>query len=816
MPRGPSGSIVSVERIEGRPDFLRFARVTVDGARIEVVARARLDTRQVLPFFDRDGVRHVGVLRRDRVSRVVRGAPASGLEPIGVDLAGVDETGDVQRHAEAIFTAHAQVRLDEARPTLPAPSVARSVGYLTELALPWAVPVEPPPADAVAVTWDGARHVVEFAPVDVVRARLGTTAHDEVLALMLGLVAPRPRRDLGAGRASAGGFLDRHRGHVRSAADLVAAVRRDEAHAADVAAEIEGRALTFLRAERHDGIEVVTPSTGRSVAVLPWVVVDGAPHFVLWRELRPSVAGREPWTPVYDSPVSPWFVNATARWVDEETFAACATEDGLAAAVTHVLAPLSANLTVDQIVDFGVAEPAPSCSTELRRRVGCALSPDDLALPAQAVLVRADELCRAVAEGAVRDPVVVTGLVDLGLDPFADVRGVEAAPRRAFVDVMTRGSDVLRRLRRYSSIEAEQLAAPTYARLMAHLQAEHGVRVAYPEREEDRGFFKAAFRVFMADDRGGDRALQGLHWSHDAYHFALGNHTPAVDLATFEAHYLGDVEPVAAACEGPTWEAFAGALKAAEDEATFFSFYTLFAEHPPLARHVPKLTYHAATLRLGLDAAEARAIFDAVTTRAELPARVAEHPAYAAEDVRGLFAYMLGFRDHHLEDIRKAYRAASKDPYRAILVRLGLYEADAARYVSRVRGFAARLAATPVGFDALGAHAADVRLAVALRGFDLCKALRLARGHAAIDTRARLLRRGLAQLEHLVAVQERLDATRREIVDAELSTRNERLHRRLVSLGEELAQIRQEIWDGVREVLPADVVARERRRELPR
>ena len=29
----------------------------------------------------------------------------------------------------------------------------------------------------------------------------------------------------------------------------------------------------------------------------------------------------------------------------------------------------------------------------------------------------------------------------------------------------------------------------------------------------------------MAADRGENRALQGLHWSHDAFHFALGNYT---------------------------------------------------------------------------------------------------------------------------------------------------------------------------------------------------------------------------------------------------------------------------------------------------
>ena len=98
------------------------------------------------------------------------------------------------------------------------------------------------------------------------------------------------------------------------------------------------------------------------------------------------------------------------------------------------------------------------------------------------------------------------------------------------------------RLQRYSSIEGEQLGAPTYARLMTLLQHEYGVRVAYPHDESDRTFFKAAFRVFMAADREENRALQGLHWSHDAFHFALGNFTPAAegDLADW---YVSDAPP---------------------------------------------------------------------------------------------------------------------------------------------------------------------------------------------------------------------------------------------------------------------------------
>ncbi len=50
---------------------------------------------------------------------------------------------------------------------------------------------------------------------------------------------------------------------------------------------------------------------------------------------------------------------------------------------------------------------------------------------------------------------------------------------------------------------------------------------------------------------------------------------------------------------------FHKALKHSENEATFFSFWTLYHEHLPLARHVGKLTFYEALRDLG------------VTTRAE-------------------------------------------------------------------------------------------------------------------------------------------------------------------------------------------------------
>ncbi|MBL8718521.1 MAG: hypothetical protein JNL79_21250 [Myxococcales bacterium] len=798
-----------MERIDGRPSFLRFATV----GPTEVVSRARLDTRQVLPFFDKEGVRHVGVLRRARTSRHVRGDEIEGLEPIGIDFSGVDETGDILEYGRAIFTRHASVTLDPEALVLPAPSVARSIGYLTELALPLAVPIHPPSARSLVVEWDGATHHVDFAPLSELRARLETARHDEVLTILLGLVEPVAPASFGEERPEARAFLAEHASRIWDAERLVGAAH--EADDTPAGTAIEGRALRFLRAVEHEGIEVVTPSTGESVAVLPWVTVDGEPWFVLWRELRPAAAERARLLPIHDLPIGAWFVNATARFVPRELALACAGEEGRTRAATHVLGAVSPRVSVLSCRLLGRAESAPACSSEVRTRLACALDPAGLRLPDGAILVRGEELRRAVAAGVVRDPVVVAGLVDLGLDPFAEVRAGAPATRRAFVDAMTRGSTVLRRLRAYSSIEAEQLEAPTYARLMTHLQARHGVRIVYPERPEDRGFFKAAFRVFMADDRGGDRALQGLHWSHDAFHFALGNYTPAVSLEDFVAAYVSDEEREPAPPEGPAFEAFARALEAAEDEATFFSFYTLFDEHPPLARHVPKLTFHAALRAIGVDDREtARTVFDALC-RAELPARAREHPAYAARaDVRDLCTYMLGFHEYHLGDIRRAWRAAGKDLYRAIFVRLGLYETDVERYLASVRGFSARLARTPPGFPALAAHAANVRLEIALRGFDVSKALRLCRTRT--TDRAATCREFLGHLAVLVDVQRRLEVVEARVLDAELSSRNEHSFEQIERLAGEVAAIHRALWDSAAKVLPEEVVAEERARTLPR
>jgi hypothetical protein len=67
-----------------------------------------------------------------------------------------------------------------------------------------------------------------------------------------------------------------------------------------------------------------------------------------------------------------------------------------------------------------------------------------------------------------------------------------------------------------------------------------------------------------------------------------------------------------------------------------------------LSRYVSSLTYYAALRDMGItDRATSRAIFDAVTNRAELPAEVERAGPYQSrKEVRDLFEYMRGFRDY--------------------------------------------------------------------------------------------------------------------------------------------------------------------------
>jgi hypothetical protein len=366
---------------------------------------------------------------------------------------------------------------------------------------------------------------------------------------------------------------------------------------------------------------------------------------------------------------------------------------------------------------------------------------------------------------------------------------------------------------------------------MTLLQHEHGLRIVYPKSESERSFFKAAFRVFMAADRGqDDRALQGLHWSHDAFHFALGNFIvpPPPDFAAWYVSGKEAAQPSDEPPEGPAWEDYSRALKTAENEATFFSFWTLYAENLALAKHVGKLTFYEALRDLGItDRPLARAVYDDVVDRAVLPDVIKRHPSYAARaDLRSLFDYMLGFRAYHYKDIAAAWRYATRDPYRGYLARFGIYESDLGRYIANVRGFTARLAAQPRGLNPILCALADARLDLNLRVWDATKALRLLRQgslrerapEAGERLRAELLEEVEPHLQKLEDLQRELLALRGQVEDAELTRRNEATLAGGAALAREIESVRGEIWDWVARsgLVAAEKIVEERNRDLPR
>jgi hypothetical protein len=838
---------VAREALTGLPSFLTFGAWEAEGATFEVASRRRLDTRQVIPYFEHQGRLHVGVLQRRRAARALRGAPLLGLEPVGFDFGGVDETGDILEYGRSIFNARTHVPIDERRLKIPLPSYARSIGYLTELTLPLLLPVRPPDAGQLDVEWDGARHHLLFRSADVLLGELeaGAHLHSEELPLLLrGLLGPSgaavraPFEDSPGARA----LLEREPARHWDAEQLAAFVERplDARTTAGPRRRTPptGEELRFLHAHRvHlDGRwwEVVTPGTGQSLTVLPFIRHGGETYFLLWSETRVAALERRVLQPLYDLPVHPRYVNATGFFLTKDEAPALASDTVLRELVARRLgAALGQPVTVRVLRRLGAgAEPAPAVSSEVRHRVACELDVSGVhALPEEVFLIRAPELSRAVAEGRVRDPVIVSGLLALGaelsVDPLREARTAPVETRRVFLDTMTQGSTVQRHLKTYSSIEQEQLQAPTYARLMTLLQHEYGVRMAYPRNEADRSFFKAAFRVFMAADRGENRASQGLHWSHDAFHFALGNPTlPAPP--DFERWYVeGEPVPTAPPPEGPVFEKYAGALKAAEDEATFFSFWTLYEEVPSLARHVGSLTFHQALRDMGItERATSRALFDALTVRAELPAELERTEAYKSRaEVRELCEYMRGFRDYHFKDIREAWRHAARDLYRGFFLRFGIYSGDAETYVRGVKSFQDRLNAYPPGLNPLLAQCADVRVALALRVYDGTKALRLLRApeeepDAAARQRRRELLHGVVEpyFAALETQQRVLEALRAHVTNAELVPRNERTHADIQALAATVETLRGRLWDEVERtgLLTAESVAAERTRELPR
>src|SRR5262249_5188266 len=143
--------------------------------------------------------------------------------------------------------------------------------------------------------------------------------------------------------------------------------------------------LRFLRVDRVDRFEIVTPGTGVSVALLPYFVHAGAPHFLLYTEVRPAALERRARQPLYDLPVPVRYVNAGA----------CFAPPG-AIAPARLLAPLQV-LSVEPLGP--PAEPAVAVSTEVRHRFACEIAPTEL--PPGAIVVAAPELAAAVAQGTI-------------------------------------------------------------------------------------------------------------------------------------------------------------------------------------------------------------------------------------------------------------------------------------------------------------------------------------------------------------------------------------------------------------------------------
>jgi hypothetical protein len=875
-PNAPAAPVVLP--LAAPPRFLTLGAWRQGEVVFEVAGRSGLDSRVLLPFFRRAGALWVGLVERERASRAVRGAPLLGLEGLSHDFRAVDETADIRAGAERLLTTVAGLRAQPHGLQIPLPSFARSIGYLSELCLPLLVPVEPPsdadgPLDDAALAWGiplqaGVAGTLRFLKLEAALALLddpdGLPLAEELQVLLRALAAPPrpgPERDPAVAQAASWWSARGAQGRASLAAAGDRLLQRSAAHvvAADALASLPASAeagafvrvpppapLRFLKlSEVRTGagaFEVVTPASNVALTLLPMVQTTAGTSFLLWREVRPAALERQARAPLFDLPVPARYLNATGFFLPKDAAAQVAHGDlsGLHALAPALLARvLGAGAALRGLRILGrPSEPAPGLSSELRVAAAALLDPDSVqALPTEAVLLSAAELAEAIAAGQVRDPVVVYGLLALAphlgeaIDPFGAARSGVPGSRAAFLEAMTRGSEVQRRLQGYSSIEAEQLQSPTYARLMTLLQHEYGLRIAYPKTEKDRGFFKAAFRVFMAADRGSgeeDRALQGLHWSHDAYHFALGNFLvpPPPD---FEGWYIGGAPaPAEQPPEGPAWDRYSRALKAAENEATFFSFWTLYDEHLPLARHVGKLTFFEALRDLGITARPAaRAIYDDVVDRAVLPESVKQHPVYQArEDIRGLFAYMLGFRAYHYKDIAIAWRFGAKDPYRGYLARFGIYESDLGRYLARVAAFWDALSALPRGLNPLLCALADVRLDLQLRVWDVTKALRLLRaatlagqppeqGRAA---RTALLGGVEPLLGELEQVRGELAVLRLHVHDAEATPRNQALYAQAAALGAQVESVRDRLWGWAAGtgLLSQGTLDEERVRELPR
>jgi hypothetical protein len=283
----------------------------------------------------------------------------------------------------------------------------------------------------------------------------------------------------------------------------------------------------------------------------------------------------------------------------------------------------------------------------------------------------------------------------------------------------------------------------------------------------------------------------------------------------------GEPPPAEPAPEGPAWDAFSSALKHAENEATFFSFFTLYDEHLPLARHVGKLTFFEAMRDLGFhDRASIWPLYVELVDEARIPAAIANHPLYATRaDISGLMEYMRGFRDYQLGDIRTAWKYAVKEPYRSYAIRFGIYESDLAKYLAHVGGFCAKLALVEPGLNPVLAACADVKVELALRVWDVMKGLKLAREAAGTPAaRAALLARAEETMVALEAARGELAGVRGAIHDAELTARNEDRCDQIAALAARVAAIRTAWWDAIAATgfVPATAIDAERDRVLPR
>src|SRR5439155_22494620 len=248
------------EPIEGPPSFLTLGAWEAEGVPFEIAGRRNLDSRVVVPFFRGPGGElHAGLLHRERASRSLRGEPLMGVEPIGFDFKGVDETADILAYGEAMFGCRTQLRLDPEGLQIPLPSYARSIGYLTELSLPLLAPVLRPESLELPVAWDGANHRIVFHPAREaleLLERPGAPPHAEDLSFLLRALAPPQRREWRGEAALPAEQIwsnDQIAAFVRRPAERGQFRRLREPAGAD---------LRFLELSRLASWETVTPATG--------------------------------------------------------------------------------------------------------------------------------------------------------------------------------------------------------------------------------------------------------------------------------------------------------------------------------------------------------------------------------------------------------------------------------------------------------------------------------------------------------------------------------------------------------------------------